>query len=178
MGRYINRTTKRRILPLKDLIQIIKISPPCDLCTCLWDQKRQRKKPDSVKLAFRPDRQQGPIEIQFGVVDGLPAVVKFQDSSTLASGYQAVRGQTLADLIIWAHGLYNSRTPRRLWSSLKVLSYPLYIVYISKLSHLMLLIVHYIRQFFDKSGINLVALFLLVPMRQRPFSFWYHGIRY
>jgi len=64
------------------------------------NQKRQRKKPFSGKLAIHVDHQRCSIEIPFGMVGGFPAVsYKFQASSTWLSGYRAVRGRNLADLI-------------------------------------------------------------------------------
>ena len=52
------------------------------------------------ELGIRPDHPRHPIEIPFGMVGGLLAVViSFKFRQNRLSGYRAVRGRNLADLI-------------------------------------------------------------------------------
>ena len=65
-----------------------------DLCTSLRNQKRQ--KPDSGKLGVRPDHPRRPIEIPFGMVGGLPAIViyfKFHQNRSM--GFRDMGGRNL-----------------------------------------------------------------------------------
>ena len=67
---------------------------------CTHDEvtkKRQRKKPYSGKVDICLDHPHCPIEISFGVVGGLSAVViNFKFHQYKLSGYQVVRGRNLS----------------------------------------------------------------------------------
>ena len=59
---------------------------------------------ETLRYSIRPDHTRRPIEIAFGVVDGLPAIViSFKFHQHRLSGYRAVRGRNLTDF-----GLYST----------------------------------------------------------------------
>jgi len=71
----------------------------------------------SGKRAIHQDHQRHPMEIPFGMVGGLPAmVISFKFHHHRLSGYRAMRGRNLAVLAVLTANslnLYNSRTPVR-----------------------------------------------------------------
>jgi len=78
MGRHIKETPKRHILGQKDVIWRIDRQNRCTSATCARDEetkKRQRKKPNSGKLAIRRDHPRCRIEMKSCMVGGLQMVV-------------------------------------------------------------------------------------------------------
>jgi len=123
--------------------------------------KKTKKETLQWQTGIRSDHPRCRIEIPFGMVGGLPAVViSFKFHQHWTSGYRAVRGRNLADLIRllkpMAYTASYSRTATIIFKS--SITFPLYHLYfnVGKFNAFNRSLY---KIFFDKSGINLVALF-------------------
>ena len=118
-GRHINETPKRHILGQKDVIWRIDRQNRSTGATCARDEetkKRQRKKPNSGKLAIRRDHPRCRIEMESCMVGGLRIVVlSFEFHQNRLSGFRAVGVEICPSPLTWPLVIQQLVLPYKPW---------------------------------------------------------------